>query len=158
MSEAGDPPLADLPFSEALVSRRPFVVRRQVVWGECDPAGVVYTPRFADYLVSAFQWFLRYELANTGLAELGIGTPMKAMSLEFHRMLKPGDWFDMRVAVTAVRTRTFDLDVQATGDDGRLHFAGLLTPIMLDNEKGVGVEIPDATRARLQTYGATGGI
>lgn len=156
MSEAGDPPLADLSFSEALISRRPFVVRRQVVWGECDPAGVVYTPRFADYLVSAFQWFLRCELADTGLAELGIGTPMKAMSLEFHRMLKPGDWFDMRVAVTAVRTRTFDLGIQATGDDGCLHFAGLLTPIMLDNEKGVGVAIPDGTRARLQAYGATG--
>jgi acyl-CoA thioesterase FadM len=158
MSGAGDEELGDLPFSEGLVSRRPLIVRRRVLWGECDPAGVVYTPRFADYLVSAFQWFARCELADTGLAELGIGTPMKAMSLEFHRMLKPGEWFDMRVAVTAVRTRTFDLDVQATGDDGRLHFIGLLTPIMLDNEKGVGVEIPDVTRARLQAYGAAAGI
>lgn len=147
--EAGD---RDVLFSEGLVSRRPLIVRRRVIWGECDPAGVVYTPRFSDYLVSAFQWFARCELADTGLAELGIGTPMKAMSLEFHRMLKPGDWFDMQVAVTAIRTRTFDLGIQATGEDGRLRFKGLVTPIMLDNQKRTGVAIPEATRAKLIAY------
>lgn len=142
----------DLPFVEALISRRPVIVRRRVLWGECDPAGVVYTPRFSDYLVAAYLWFLRYELSGTGLTELGIGTPMKAMKVEFHRMLAVDDWFNMRLSVSAVRTRTFDLEIRATGDDGLLRFAGLLTPIMFDNESRTGVAIPEGTRARLMTY------
>lgn len=140
-------------FTEALVSRRPVVVRRQVQWGECDPAGVVYTPRFADYLVAAYLWFVRCELSDVGLTDLGIGTPMKAMRLEFHRMLAADDWFEMCVRVSGVRTRTFDLEVEGAADDGRLCFAGLITPIMFDNQSRVGVAIPEAARARLVAYG-----
>ena len=29
------------------------VVRRKVLFGECDPAGIVYTPRFADFSLEA---------------------------------------------------------------------------------------------------------
>ena len=38
---------------EYLLSERPLTVRRRVRWGECDPAGVVYTATFADYAISA---------------------------------------------------------------------------------------------------------
>jgi acyl-CoA thioesterase FadM len=27
-----------------------FVQKRQVLFGECDPAGILYTPRIADHL------------------------------------------------------------------------------------------------------------
>lgn len=140
------------PFTEALVSRRPIIVRRRVLWGECDPAGVVYTPRFSDYLVAAYLWFLRCELAGTDLTELGIGTPMKAMRLEFHQMLQADDWFDMHVRVGEVRARTFDLHIEGTGEDGHTRFAGILTPIMFDNKSRLGVAIPEVARATLLDY------
>ncbi len=36
--------------TEAVLADTPFVVRRRVKWGECDPAGVVYTPSFSEYV------------------------------------------------------------------------------------------------------------
>ena len=43
--------------TEYVLSERPFVVRRTVRWGDCDPAGVVYTGRFTDYLLGAVGLF-----------------------------------------------------------------------------------------------------
>ena len=36
---------------EHVVSRVPFVVRRKVRWSDCDPAGVVFTGKFAEYVL-----------------------------------------------------------------------------------------------------------
>ena len=38
---------------EHVVSTHPFTVRRRIRWGDCDPAGVVYTGRFVEYLLGA---------------------------------------------------------------------------------------------------------
>lgn len=37
--------------TEHVLSQLPFVVRRRVKWGECDPAGVVYTVTFSEYVI-----------------------------------------------------------------------------------------------------------
>ena len=39
-----------------------FTVRRIVNWGDCDPAGIVYTPRVLDYACETIDAFLREEL------------------------------------------------------------------------------------------------
>ena len=44
-------------YTEAVVSKQPFTVRRRVRFGDCDPAGVVYTVQFSEYVVSAMDLF-----------------------------------------------------------------------------------------------------
>ena len=141
-------------YVEALTSTRPVTVRRRVLWSECDPAQVVYTGRFFDYLASCHVWFLRAVLnaGGTPLTAAGLGTPMKAVSLEFHRMLRPDDWFEMVWRVTAVRTRTFDAEVAARTLDGVPVFTGRLSPILVDQATQRGVPIPAAVRVLLENY------
>src|SRR5207244_7412645 len=43
--------------TEHIIATRPLVIRRRVKWGDCDPAGVVYTVTFAEYVVSAAELF-----------------------------------------------------------------------------------------------------
>lgn len=145
---------AAIDYSEALISTDPVTVRRRVKWGECDPAQVVYTPRFLDYTAAAFGWFMRTVLDDVtpGLSAAGIGTPAKAVSLEFHRMLRPDDWFDMTVKVAEVRTRTFDLEIRAHTLGGELAFVGRTTPIMFENATQRSVAIPAEIRDALCAY------
>ncbi|MCA1457078.1 hypothetical protein I6F35_28325 [Bradyrhizobium sp. BRP22] len=42
---------------EVIISKVPFRVRRAVRWSECDPAGVVYTGQFSEYLLSSIYLF-----------------------------------------------------------------------------------------------------
>jgi acyl-CoA thioesterase FadM len=138
---------------ERLVCRAPVRVRRRVIFGECDPAQVVYTPRFADYAVAAGGWFTRTVLnaEEPKLATLGIDTPMKAMSLEFHYPLRPDDIFDMTAFVRDIRTRTFELDIVAELN-GTPVFNARIVPIMIDSKLFTSVEIPPQVRDRLERY------
>lgn len=149
----------DLPASldevmdERLLSRKPIIVRRRVRWGECDPAQVVYTPRFADYLAAAFSWFIRIELKEALGADDGtrLRTPMKALALEFHHVLRPDDLFDMTVYVTSVRKRTFDLLIVAQSTTGESRFVGRLSPIIV-NANFRSIDLPERIHNVLSAY------
>jgi acyl-CoA thioesterase FadM len=140
-------------FTERLFCREPVVVRRCVQWGECDPAGMVYSPRFADFAVSAYMWF-QGVVVRPHLADPKLALPLKAMSFEFHKTLKPGDVFDMRVQVLALRRRTFDLTIEATAGDGERRFSARLTPIFIDQATFTSVPLPDSVRRALEAYRA----
>src|SRR5690606_2773945 len=80
--------------TEYVLSESPFVVRRTVRWSDCDPAGVVYTGRFTDYVLGAVGLFHQHMsgYANRPLGELhGVGTPCKGMEFEFIGTMWPGD-------------------------------------------------------------------
>jgi acyl-CoA thioester hydrolase len=150
----GPSSLLDGRTSERLISICPVIVRRRVLWGECDPAKVVYTPRFADYLAAAYGWFSRTILDEALVidGEVRFATPMKALSLEFHHVLRPNDLFDMTVMLVDIRTRTFDLEIRAHSLDGEPRFTGRLSPIIVRTADFRSTELPDAARQALADY------
>ncbi len=84
------------------VSTVPYVQRRIVQWGECDPAGIVYTPRFLDFVLEAMEGWQRQVLGVdwTKLnSELAMGMPVVHAELDFHSPLRGGDELDLEVTV-----------------------------------------------------------
>ena len=152
--------LAAIEYTEALIAQRPVTVRRRVAWGDCDPAAVVYTPRFCDYVVSARDWFMR---AGLGIldrphpARPAITYPMRAMSFDFGSRLKADDHFDMLIRVDNITRRTFTVAVEATHVDGASAgsgrvFTALLTSVCVDPGTGLASNLPDQLRASLERY------
>lgn len=136
----------------------PVSVRHRVGWGECDPAGVVYTPRFAEYVVLATEHFYEYLLDGSlqeKLRELDIGLPAKALSFEFKRSLWPDQQFDMTVRVGDIRDRTFDLQVVGTELGGKEVFVALFSPICIRSEVREACTIPPALKSLLMAYRST---
>lgn len=142
---------------EGLVSRRPLVVRRVVKWGDCDPARVVYTPRFAEFSVSAIGFFSAHVLGLSDEAQVTgtIGLPMRAMAMEYFHFLAAGEAFEMTVYVSSIGSRTFGLDLRAANEMGRRVFRSQMTPICLDTTRGQAIEIPDTLRRKLEDYAGT---
>jgi acyl-CoA thioesterase FadM len=140
--------------SEIVTSHLPFTVRRVARWADCDPAGVVFTGKFTDYLLGAVMHFLRHIGYGPGTQkhEQRVGLPGKHMSLTFHASLYPEDVVDIRVSVGAIRHRTFDVIAMAYFPDGRLAFEGQFTPIAIRPDRRESVEIPDALRDALSLH------
>jgi acyl-CoA thioester hydrolase len=140
--------------TESVVRTEPFTVRRRVRFGDCDPASVVYTVRFSDYVVSAMDLFLSHLLEGPYLEHLGdVTTPMKALSFVFRAPLRPNDEFDMVVTVPEIRTRTVDLAVRASLPSGERVFDALVTPICITTTSDRrSVPIPDGLRSKLISY------
>lgn len=141
--------------TEHVASLVPLVVRRRVRWGECDPAGVVYTATFADYVISAAELFYGALFDTTpqrAKQEQGFGTPTRALDFDFRRSLRPDDVFDMTVTVAAVNERTYVLDVTAHTPEGEVVFVARLTPVCVARDERRSIPIPAALRAALQRY------
>lgn len=141
---------------ESVESRTPFVLRRRVRWSECDPAGVVYTGKFVDYLLGAVNLFYANLVDSdyrSFLKELAVGTPCRGLEMDFRGALWPEDEFMMRVRVREVRRTTFDMQVDAYQENGREIFVGRFTGICIpgDGER-TSVAIPEALRAALAKH------
>jgi len=145
-----------LDYSEVLIGKVPVTVRRRVRWGECDPAGVVYTPRFVDFAVAAADWFVRVALGFVDRPHplhQQIVYPMRSMSFDFTSFLAADDEFEMVVLVSAISSRTYTLDVAATRlDRETLIFRAQMTSVCFDQGLGRAVELPDPVRAGLERY------
>lgn len=141
--------------AEEVQTEQPVVLRHRVRWGECDPAGVVYTPRFSEYVVAAVDYFyecLLGEPLQEKLRDLDLGLPAKALSFEFKRSLRPDQRFDMSVRVGEIRNRTFDLCVGAIDLEGNELFVATFTPICVRQGVRVGRPIPPPLKDLLTIY------
>lgn len=141
---------------EFIVRDDPFTVRRTVRWADCDPAGVVYAGRYADYLIDAVARFMRhvgFSFGGSRGSPVKVGLPCKHMELTFHSSLYPDDVIDIEVAVGEVREHTFDLVATARLLDGPLTFAGSFSPICIVPETRERMRIPAELREALQRHG-----
>lgn len=143
--------------TEQVIATAPFTVRRRVRFGDCDPAGVAYTARFSEFVISAMDLFFQELLgAPFGTRFPGIDTPLKALSFAFHAPLRPNDDIEMVVTSGEVRTSTFQLLVAARLPEGTPAFDAILTPICIAPDERRRVDIPPLLRTVLENHQRTG--
>ncbi|MBV9529227.1 acyl-CoA thioesterase [Sphingomonas sp.] len=142
--------------TESVVSEAPFIVRRTVKWGDCDPAGVVYTVTFGEYVISAANLFYNH-LLGARSADFkrahGFRTPTRALEFDFRRALWPDEVFEMTVSVHEIRSRTYVLEVMGrmatVGEDV---FRAMLTPVCIARDERRAVDIPVPFRTALERH------
>lgn len=139
---------------EYVRSHRPFILRRTVKWSECDPAGVVYTGNFVDYVTGAFRAFLSHVLGGNVedyASNFAVDFPAKAISFVFDASLRPDDKFDVEVRVTKFGNTTFETEFVGTLKGGPCFSARMTTICVLPAERRA-IRVPDALRAKLEVY------
>ena len=142
--------------TEYVAGTTPFIVRRRVKWGDCDPAGVVYTVTFGEYVLSAAELFYGHLFNGTPQRikdAHGFGTPTRALAFDFQASLWPDEEFDMRVTVEEVRTRTYTLRIAGSAR-GEPAFDARLTPICVARGERRAIAVPDSLRDALLSYQA----
>jgi len=141
---------------EQVVSVQPFTVRRRIAFRDCDPAGIVYTPRFLDPIsTSAVDLFLAELVGLYGERDQqvdGLDMPAKAVSLVFHNRVSYGDLIDMDVSCDRIGNTTFDVLVSARGAAGEALFECRITLICVEHEPYRSVPVPSYVREKLAPY------
>lgn len=130
-----------------------FKTHRTVLFGDCDPAGVIYTPRVSHFIVEAvleFQaWLLGGPAARSILA-MGVLPPAKALSVVFSAPLTWDDRIELAVTCAAIGETSFKCVVLAWRLDGEPAFSGTLTQVCVSPHSRRPVAIPSALRQALQ--------
>ena len=133
----------------------PVVYRRRVQWGEGDPAHIVYTPRFLDFVMEALEEWWRgvvgvdwYRLNM----DLHMGAPVVHVELDFSASVKPGDLLHLTVLVERLGRASVTFVVDARLEDGSDRFRSRVIVSMVDNRRMQAMPVPPEFRERIERY------
>jgi len=117
-----------------------FERERAVRFGHCDPAGIVYYPRYFEMLNELVEdWFaqgLGLPFAQL-IGERRLGMPTAQLDTRFKRISRLGDGLRQRIRVERVGGSSIKLAISFDGDDGecRVEFGQLLVCTSLDTHR-----------------------
>ena len=138
---------------DAVVFQREQPVR----FGHCDPAGIVYYPRYFEMLNELIEdWFaqaLGLPFAVL-IAQRGAGMPTAQLDTRFLRVSRHGDVLQQRIHIERLGGSSIQLRIVFVGDDGpRVEFRQVLVCTSLATHQPQA--LPDDLRAALQRSLAT---
>lgn len=134
-----------------------FVHRRAIAWGDADPAGIVYTPRFFHFAVEAIEAWFAVRLGTPWpriWAEHGCGTPFVHAEIDFRAMLRPGDALGTGVALGRAGRSSLTFRIEGTRGDGVLAFEGRFICAFVEHGSGRPRPVPEALVAAVATEAA----
>ena len=130
----------------------PFTTTRTILFGDCDPAGIVYTPRIAYFVIEAIHEFLSDRLGGEGLRKvfaMGILPPARALSIEFISPMTWDEVISIEVGSEAPGTTSFGFAVEGRQTSGEVTFRASMTQVCICPESKQPIALPDALRQAL---------
>ena len=130
----------------------PFVTTRKILFGDCDPAGIVYTPRISYFVIEAIHEFLSHQLGGEGLRkvfDMGVMPPARALSIEFLAPMAWDDLIHVHVSSGPLGRTSFSFAVEGVGASGEACFRASMTQVCVCPESKQPVELPEALRRAL---------
>ncbi|SPJ26020.1 acyl-CoA thioesterase [Palleronia abyssalis] len=125
-----------------------------VMFQHCDPAGIVFYPRYFEMINEVVERFFG-EAVGWSFRQMHtverVGIPMGRIATDFHAASRLGDQLDWTLTTGRIGGASLDVTVAATCDgQARLTAQGTLVLVDLDRMKSI--RWPDERRATLETY------
>lgn len=139
-----------------------FKTSRTVLFGDCDPAGFVYTPRVAYFVVEAALKFLSEALGGSAARQLlamGVLPPARSLSIDFLQPMVWDDQIEVEVAVNEVRAHSFSMLLTARNANCDITFRATLAQVCVSLQTRRPVPLPARLRdglVRLQDIQPSG--
>lgn len=134
----------------------PFSAERLVRWGDCDPAGVIYTPGVLHFALESIEEFL-IAWIDGGWGKLlydrGMGQPTVHTDIDFLRPIRVEDRLRVRVLIEKVGGASVHYKVEAFVDgEADPYFRVNHVSCYVDNASFKPVPIPPEFREALVRY------
>lgn len=139
------------------VGPSPFTVTRRVRWGDCDPAGVIYTPRVNYFVLEAIEDF-QLALSGSAWGELltarDMGAPTVRTEIDYLKAPHPEQDLYISVRLERVGGSSVTYQVESLDDAGTAYFRARHVCCYVNNTSFKPVAIPVDIRELLVAYEA----
>ncbi|MDB5934312.1 MAG: hypothetical protein JWQ01_1656 [Massilia sp.] len=126
-----------------------------VRFGDCDPAGIVFYPRYFEMFNNLVEEWCAYGL-GTGFRELvmerGLGLPAVSIQTDFLASSRLGDQLTAQLSVLKVGNSSLTLAVRLVGAGGDERVRATMVLVLMDIKKGSALRIPDPMRERIAHF------
>jgi 4-hydroxybenzoyl-CoA thioesterase len=131
-----------------------FINDQLIRFSHCDPAGIVYFPRFFDLAHATMEdWFaggVRHPLPDL-IRDRRIGTPTVSIQCDFVLPLRMGDTLRFELRVAKMGNASVHLAYSGRKADVE-HLKIQQTIVFMALDAGRAVPIPDDLRSRIEDY------
>ncbi len=136
----------------------------EVRFGDCDPAGIVYFPRYFDFFHQAMETWFPTHLGfgyDEFIRDRKLGFPAVHSEADFERPSRFGERIEIRMRVTRLGQSSIGFAYEVHGADGRRATGRSVCVVMnLDAsspDHGKAVVMPAELRARIEAFGVAEG-
>lgn len=133
-----------------------FAVHRVVTWGDCDPAGFIYTPRVLDYACEMIDAWFREEVKvswwQLKSKSKGVGLPTVNAVCDFISIVRPDQSLQLEMYVREIGNSSVVFEVEGMAANGRPVFRVRMVSCAIDMGKLRATRIPDWMRKKLEGY------
>lgn len=128
-----------------------FSFQQKVLFKHCDPAGIVFYPRYFEMMNDCVESFFDAELnwPFEQMHESG-GVPLAAISTQFRSPSRHGDFLQLNLEVIKLGRSSMDFTIQAECQT-ELRFKTESTLVHINSE-GRPVKWPDTIRVKIKQF------
>ena len=128
----------------------------KVLFNHCDPAGIVFYPRYFEMLNAVVEEWFETEL-NCSFAEMHLnrktGVPTAHLEVDFRKPSRLGEELYFTLAVEKLGGSSADCSFQVVGkSDGILRLEGQLTLVYFSMETGRSLRWPEDLHQALKAF------
>ena len=133
----------------------PFTTRRRILWGDSDPAGIVYTPRVFHYALETIEEWLIEIFDHTSMTlrdNLKLDTPTVKMSCGFMYPMRTGEYIDISLEIKKLGEAS--LNYVINGYDSKKNHCFHIDQVVcfVDAQSFKPVRISPEFREKIQVY------
>ena len=129
----------------------------QVRFGDCDPAGIVFYPRYFEMFNNLVEDWCAQGL-GTSFQELigvrGLGLPTVSISTDFVATSKLGDELRAELSVMKIGGSSITVAIRLLGIDGLERVRATVVLVLMDLKTARAVRIPEPMRGRIAQFQA----
>jgi 4-hydroxybenzoyl-CoA thioesterase len=136
---------------------RPFSREVLVRFGDCDPAGIVFYPRYLEIFNNIVEDWSRDGLQLSFpdlISKHGWGLPTVHLDVDFTAPSRFGELLSAKLTVESVGSSSLNLEITLSGPDGGLRVRGRVVLVLIDRKPHKAIPIPDDLRARMLAFRA----
>ncbi len=133
----------------------PYTRNRRLLWGDCDPAGVLYTPQAFQLGMEIIEHWLIELIGYDWIAlqnNFGLDTPTVRLNSEFKHAVRAGDEVELRLKIEKLGGSSINYIVEAFNETGQLCFIIDQVSCFVGEESFKLVPIPDEFREKIAAY------
>ncbi len=130
-----------------------FSARQQVMFQHCDPAGIVFYPRYFEMINAAVEMWFEERLGVSFASlhgERNGAVPTVSLHVDFKKASRHGDFLDIAVVPTKLGRSSLAMSVDVMcGNEPRLTMEAKL--VYMSQETGSAAPWPDDLRQRISS-------
>ncbi|QRX81772.1 thioesterase family protein [Glaciimonas sp. PAMC28666] len=132
-----------------------FATSIAVRFGDCDPAGIVFYPRYFEMINNLVEDWCAIGLGHSFRSlhmEQGLGLPTVHVETDFVAASELGEILRAELVVKKMGSSSLTLDIRLSGPDQSIRVRCTIVLVMLDLQKRSAVRLPELMRSRIARF------